>query len=583
MKFKINVKKKEYGYFSLDFLICTAIVVLNFFCVQSRSLPCFLDEYGYWANAGHLAGYDWSGIGQNMSYFAYGYSVLLAIIMLLVPNPLYWMKAAVLLNLVSLLIIYFLFCAVARRICENDNPILIRLIAFALTFYPQMTYSTATTWSEPLSVIAYLGFICCLAEYMRNPGFLKSFILALLCAVSYYIHHRFLGLICAALVILILCCIENKKKYWKSVCVFIVIFAAVFCLMNWVNNWFIVSIFKAKGVPGTQTAQVDKQMINSLGGLFSFNVIRKLFLNVLGRIFSFNTSYYLFFIPSFGLLLKCIYQSFKENRKHMCKVYLFILLSFLFTLAISVIFMYEPNRVDIVFYARYMEPFIYPIIILGVYKIIVEGCSCFYFSICDFIYIICGIVSCWFLESSNATLFYMGSVPALYKYYRIYFTGSHQEFVYGMTTITILLGSGIIWLANKKKRTGMGKYKWLLSLLLMIFLWKRLGEFAVTFRYGEAAKILSNCSAVTETVLDDYKPVWVVTDDMKETCSETYVFNIQFLMPDREIHVVQEEMFKDNPVPAGYILIDNKNSNIDTYDFGQELISNTEFTLFRNE
>ena len=76
------MQKNKYGPSSLSYILLTMgsilIAIFSIYRIRELVLPSILnDEFGYWANAAHIFGYDWSGVVSMSPYYSYGYSLFL--------------------------------------------------------------------------------------------------------------------------------------------------------------------------------------------------------------------------------------------------------------------------------------------------------------------------------------------------------------------------------------------------------------------------------------------------------------------------------------------------------------------------
>ena len=76
------------------------IAALSIYRIRELVLPSILnDEFGYWANAAHIFGYDWSGVVSMSPYYSYGYSLFLFPLFLL-KDPSLSYQCGLLLNVI---------------------------------------------------------------------------------------------------------------------------------------------------------------------------------------------------------------------------------------------------------------------------------------------------------------------------------------------------------------------------------------------------------------------------------------------------------------------------------------------------
>lgn len=79
----------------------------------------FPDEFGYWASAARLVGYDWSEVSSLGSYYSFGYSLILAPILCIFRDALWAYRAAVTVNAILLVASFFLMNHILERLLPN--------------------------------------------------------------------------------------------------------------------------------------------------------------------------------------------------------------------------------------------------------------------------------------------------------------------------------------------------------------------------------------------------------------------------------------------------------------------------------
>ena len=72
--------------FQILLIMLIMILVLGYGLGRIYGFVLFPDEFGYWAHAAGILGYDWSSITSLGSYYSFGYSVILIPIMALFNN-----------------------------------------------------------------------------------------------------------------------------------------------------------------------------------------------------------------------------------------------------------------------------------------------------------------------------------------------------------------------------------------------------------------------------------------------------------------------------------------------------------------
>ena len=126
------MQKSKYGSSSLPYILLTVgsilIAALSIYRIRELVLPSILnDEFGYWANAAHIFGYDWSGVVSMSPYYSYGYSLFLFPLFLL-KDPSLSYQCGLLLNVIFYIVSYlisFRCCImVSKRMPKSLSAIL---------------------------------------------------------------------------------------------------------------------------------------------------------------------------------------------------------------------------------------------------------------------------------------------------------------------------------------------------------------------------------------------------------------------------------------------------------------------------
>lgn len=338
----INIRKLDY------------IVVLN-------------DEFGYWANAAAIAGYDWKELIAETPYYAGGYSLWLVPIILLFSNSEIWYKAAIGLNILLLLGAYFLSFNITRKLFPEVNKNLVYIISLIVIIYPSNIIYAQVTWSETL-----LYFLMWLSTYFlirmeENFSYIKACGFALILIYMYMVHARTIGIVfvgTASLFFIFL--IKKKPLYFFVVPIFIL---GVGYMVNagikeyqlselWCNS-STSNINNVSVNSGTVSAYANKIFQN--GGLFIESLGGKLIYLLIGS----------------GLTFPIVIVRFWEDLMTIIKEKQinipFFLTRFwcLFSLLVSWVLcsmqMLSWNeRKDMIVYARYMENTLGPVLLLGI-------------------------------------------------------------------------------------------------------------------------------------------------------------------------------------------------------------------------
>lgn len=101
MLYKLK-KNKAVVYLILLILLCFCLCQYGLQRIFGFSL--FPDEFGYWAPAAKMLGWDWSETTSLGSYYSFGYSLILAPILYFVKDSIMAYRTAVVVNMVLMCI-----------------------------------------------------------------------------------------------------------------------------------------------------------------------------------------------------------------------------------------------------------------------------------------------------------------------------------------------------------------------------------------------------------------------------------------------------------------------------------------------
>lgn len=97
------------------------IVVVYLYHLDKYNLLYHLgDEFGYWANAAFMSGFDWSGVASHNTYYSFGYSFVLAPLFLIDNFELRY-QAALILNIFFQIISFLLLNGISKRLFKQIN------------------------------------------------------------------------------------------------------------------------------------------------------------------------------------------------------------------------------------------------------------------------------------------------------------------------------------------------------------------------------------------------------------------------------------------------------------------------------
>jgi hypothetical protein len=354
-------------------LFCCAILSLIYISNIKNLYQLYVlnDEFGYWANAAYFTGYDWSGAASISPYYSYGYSLFLAPLLKVIANPLTRYRAAIVLNVIFYVLGFVLSVRCADDIFSKKIKASLKVfVCFFVALYCNNLVQVNITWGEALMYFMFWLVIDTFMLYQKEKKL--GWLLAFLAEISYMymIHQRALGIVAAGITVLLIEFVvahtHRRINIKRVLSVMAIVFAciALSVVLKGALNGNLWSGQDANLASQNDYAgQLEKIIycVSSAEGLMS-------------ALSSFAGKTLYLICASCGLLLWgvicCIKRmcSLKSTRKY---VYLFMLLSLIYTTVISSIFMvYGGSRVDCVLYGRYTEMIVGPLLLAGLARML---------------------------------------------------------------------------------------------------------------------------------------------------------------------------------------------------------------------
>lgn len=379
--------KKYHVCISLSVLLVTVICLWNM-DLQIRVRR--IDEIGYWGIAAQLAGYDWKDIMSNLSYYSFGYSILLV--------PILWLhrlgismavcyQIAIIFNVIMLDATFFMALYVAERWMPKINKYYRLLCVLAITLYSNNILQSNTAWPETYIYFLYwliLVLFIKLFESSNTRGKADKIVLVAVVILSAYIfcvHMRMIAIPIAVFLVLLGYFLKNRLKQKefgrKLLLKFGITIIAIVMLVWGCISLTETAVYRmnesANGVANTLSGTFA-----SLVNYFSIEGIGDILLGFMGKVYYQGVASYLLSFLGIGVLIKrYIVGYFKKNEKDIAVnevqliSALFVILSAVGSLFVSAIFMSDyffrgiPGsvRADRVVYGRYTE-FLIPVLML---------------------------------------------------------------------------------------------------------------------------------------------------------------------------------------------------------------------------
>ena len=212
-----KAKKKfslpEFSPFDIVTLLFAGLIVYFNIGIVGKCFNPFVynDEMGYWTHAAKLAGMDWTGVSKTLAWYSFGYSFMLAPLMMLISDTVALYRSALMLNIAMELVCYFLFIYILRRVFPELGRLPSSFAAAAAILYTSYQMNAGIAFSETalLFVTTLVTFL--IVRMVQKPTYVNMTLLGLLCAYLFMVHNRTIGIVASAVLIVGLSALALRK------------------------------------------------------------------------------------------------------------------------------------------------------------------------------------------------------------------------------------------------------------------------------------------------------------------------------------------------------------------------------------
>lgn len=491
------------------------------------------DEFSYWGNAAFFFKYRWNDVIYPLGYYSYGYSFILYFILLFTRDMSKAYSMGLVINIFIHVFSFWLSYSAAKYLFKNTDRKLLLAACLAVSLYPEFMVYTHITWSDTLLTFMMwfiLNIFICLIKSDK-----KSFnIFLLACSLNYIyvVHQRALCIVvsgCFAVVFLFRKKIIKRKELLFFLTVMFFLFIGGSLLKNTLKAGIWTSTF-SKTINETNDYG---SILNYVMTLFSLNGIKKLFLSFISKITYMGIASC--FLSWVGFFI-CI-QKVKEKNKNRI-IFIFLIISVLFSLIIATVFTADPVRLDLIVSGKYTDWINGPLLLIGLVGMLNGTISSKVMFLISGFLSICTLITHYAFEVSKLQTFsWLGSV-SLGPFYESRI-GYQNDFLYGALNVSILLAI-IVFTALKSRKVM--KYMGILVLSVFWGIQSMLG-----FERCETA--YERSPAVDTEKINSIVADW-------DECELIYVYekferymsiaDLQFLNPDLPIQVIQFSDYDTN-------------------------------------
>ncbi len=228
-------KRTEVCYLAAALLLC--------FCLGQYGImglfgfAIFPDEFGYWAPAAELLGWDWSQTSSLGSYYSFGYGVILLPVLGMVKDSILAYRTAVFLNVLFMGAGLCLMLWLLKRLFAGLEGRKAVLMAAAAVICPPWIFYMQCTLTEAMLMFTYLLVCALFVRFLEKPGALSACLLAAALVYLYTIHMRCIGTVAAGALTLFIWLVktgdQKRRRSVLTACVFLaLLFLAALAVKN---------------------------------------------------------------------------------------------------------------------------------------------------------------------------------------------------------------------------------------------------------------------------------------------------------------------------------------------------------------
>lgn len=169
-------------------------IILLCFCLCQYGLQrlfgfsLFPDEFGYWAPAAEMLGWDWSESVSLGSYYSFGYSLILTPVLYFVKDSITAYRTAVVLNMILMCVGLCLLYSLMRMLFSGIDKERAVLISGIAVLYPPWIFYMQMTMTEALLLFLYILICWLLIRFLENPRALTAVFLVLALVYIYFVQ-----------------------------------------------------------------------------------------------------------------------------------------------------------------------------------------------------------------------------------------------------------------------------------------------------------------------------------------------------------------------------------------------------------
>ena len=351
------------------------LIVLVIVCIYEYGIQkicgftMYPDEFGYWASAASVVGYNWSETASLGFYYSFGYSLILVPILVIIRDGVMAYRAAIFINMLLMCISVFLFGKIIEKVFPETKNGVKTLISGAAVLYPAWIFYMQMTMVEAVLMFVFSLDLYLFYMFMENKNVSTAIALAVMLIFGYCVHMRTVSVVIAG-VLVCLCRLIGEKGNKKAFLIWFGVLVLLFGVTLYLKDLTAGEVFSFAGDDALAVNDYGSQW-GKFVEILTFTGMKKFFCGVVGKLYylglaSFGTFYW--------ALAWCLKESTRLIRQMVRKedvhprqwMALFLFLSVIGQVLISSIYMYDADVIDCLVYGRYSELLVPVMMLIGI-------------------------------------------------------------------------------------------------------------------------------------------------------------------------------------------------------------------------
>ncbi len=368
----MDMEKKTIELLNIGCLIGVVVLFFGYSVNRIYGITMYPDEFGYWASAANLLGWDWTQVASLGSYYSFGYSLILYPILAFTTDSITAYRTAIGVNFVLLIISFFLLREIGHSLFGKTKGSTETMFAGIAVLYPAWLMYAQMSLTEASLIFMIILLVYLWVRFLKKPGIIRGFYLVLAGVYAYSLHLRALGTLIACALTLLVWALFNPSLRKKVLLLLLLGVIAVILLM--VGKEVIQQSIYSEADPTMLQNNDYGGQIDKIRMLFTWAGIRNFIVIMAGKFLymGFSTGG----LAIWGIywcgckvyqLIRAIRHGIEQTVSGWVSV--LVILIALGQLVVSTIYSIGIQEPDWIIYGRYIEMIIPILAFLGAYGI----------------------------------------------------------------------------------------------------------------------------------------------------------------------------------------------------------------------